>query len=388
MTRWTLRRGAAILGSVTEHTDLIVVGAGIIGLASAFLAREQGLSVRVIDSADRPVGSSIQNFGHACFTAQADVIQPVADVARAGWLRAAQRAGFWARESGTWLPAATEVELQVLEEFAEHRGSDRVTLLGRAEVAAGIGNPGLTALGGAHLPLDVRVNPREAAPTLARHLASDGVEFTWNTQVTGVADGTVATVRGDFHAERVIVAPGYKLLALFPDLAERHEVRVCELAMALIERPARIPADLAVLTGTSMARYDGIAAMPSVAALREELAQREPELVDVIANLMMTGTEQGIFIGDSHHYADHTEPFLSEDVADLLLHRATAVLGIDKPRVLQRWKGQYADSPGTNLVLERPDSRTTVAVVTSGIGMTLSFGVADLALRGDTITGF
>lgn len=373
---------------MTEHTDLIVVGAGIIGLASAFLAREQGQSVRVIDAADRPVGSSIQNFGHACFTAQADVIQPVARVAREGWLRAAQQVGFWAKESGTWLPATSEIELQVLAEFAEHRGDDLVTLLSREEVAAGIGNPGLDALGGAHLPLDVRVDPREAAPAIARYLAADGVEFTWNAQVTGIADGTVATVRGDFHADRVIAAPGYKLLALFPELAERHEVRVCELAVALIERPARIPADLAVLTGTSMARYDGIAAMPSVPELREELARREPGLVDVIANLMMTGTEQGIFVGDSHHYADHTEPFISEDVADLLIDRSTAVLGIGEPRVLQRWKGQYADSAGTNLVLEHPDARTTVAVVTSGIGMTLSFGVADLALRGETISGF
>ena len=179
-------------GSVTEHTDLIVVGAGIIGLASAFLAREQGQSVRVIDAADRPVGSSIQNFGHACFTAQADVIQPVARVAREGWLRAAQQVGFWAKESGTWLPATSEIELQVLAEFAEYRGDDLVKLLSREEVAAGIGNPGLDALGGAHLPLDVRVDPREAAPAIARYLAADGVEFTWNTQVTGIADGTRA----------------------------------------------------------------------------------------------------------------------------------------------------------------------------------------------------
>ncbi|MDN5713108.1 MAG: TIGR03364 family FAD-dependent oxidoreductase, partial [Brevibacterium aurantiacum] len=57
-------------------------------------------------------------------------------------------------------------------------------------------------------------------------------------------------------------------------------------------------------------------------------------------------------------------------------------LGIDEPVVRQRWLGQYADSTETNLILERPDARTTVAVVTSGIGMTLSFGIADRILGG------
>lgn len=365
-----------------KSTDLIVVGSGIIGLATAFLAYEEGRTVRVIDAADRPVGSSIQNFGHASFTAQADDLLPVAKVARAGWLRAAEAAGFWAAETGTWIPAVTDVERQVLEEFSEHRGSDLARLVDADEVAAGIGNPGLRSRGGMHLPQDMRVDPREAAPALAEWLAGQGVEFTWNTQVTNVADGTVSTVRGDFSAEQVVVAPGYKLMGLFPEIAERHEVRVCELVMTLIERPARIAPELAVLTGTSMARYDGFDTMPSIAELREELDKREPGLVECTANLMMTANEYGIFVGDSHEYALSPEPFIAEELSALLLARGTEILGINQPRVLQRWKGQYADSSSTNLVLERPDEKTTVAVVTSGIGMTLSFGIADLALTG------
>ncbi|QGU05227.1 TIGR03364 family FAD-dependent oxidoreductase [Corynebacterium comes] len=373
---------------MTTSTDLIVVGAGILGLATAFTAREKGMSVRVIDSADRPVGSSIQNFGHACFTGQADIIQGVAEDSRAGWLRAAQAVGFWAAESGTYIPAMTEVELQVLREFADHRGAGQVTLLSGAEVAAGVGNPGLAPVGGAHLPRDVRVDPREAAPALAGWLAGNGVDFEWNTQVTAVADGVVDTVRGPFAASQVVVCPGYRLMGLFPEMAERHGVRVCTLAMSLIERPARIPAGLGMLTGTSLTRYDGFTAMPSVAALRAELREREPELVGCIANLMVTGIGRGLLVGDSHAYSLSPEPFIDESIASLLLGRAGRLLGIGAPVVLQRWLGQYADSADTNLVLERPDGRTTVVVVTSGIGMTLSFGIAELALNGGNVAGF
>lgn len=374
--------------AVTSTSDLIVVGAGILGLATAFTALEKGMSVRVIDSADRPVGSSIQNFGHACFTGQADIIQGVADDSRAGWLRAAQAVGFWAAESGTYIPAMTEAELQVLREFADHRGAGQVTLLDGADVACGIGNPGLAAVGGAHLPRDVRVNPREAVQALADWLAANGVTFEWNTQVTAAGDGVVDTVRGQFRASQVVVCPGYRLMGLFPELAERHGVRVCTLAMSLIDRPARIPVGLGMLTGTSLARYDGFAAMPGVGQLREELREREPELVDCIANLMVTGIDRGLLIGDSHAYSLSPEPFIDESLGELLLDRAGRLLGIGEPVVRQRWLGRYADSAQTNLVLERPDSRTTVVVVTSGIGMTLSFGIAALALEGGSVEGF
>lgn len=365
--------------------DLIVVGSGIIGLATAFLAHREGRAVHVIDRSARPVGSSIQNFGHACFTGQADVIQEVAMKSREGWLQAAAATGLWAAETGTYVPAMTEAELQVLREFGQHRGAGEITELSAGEVSAALANPGLGAVGGAHLPLDMRVDPREAAPKIARWLAGQGVEFTWNTQVTAVADGVVDTVRGQYRAAEVVVCPGYQLGSLFPDLADDRGVRICTLVMSLIEKPARIPAGFAMLTGTSLARYDGFAAMPGVPALREELARREPELVDCIANLMVTDIPEGLLIGDSHAYDLSPEPFIDERVAALLLDRSTALLGIDKPVVRQRWLGQYADSAETNLVLERPDPRTTIAVVTSGIGMTLSFGIAQLIMDGEKV---
>lgn len=363
-------------------TDLIVVGSGILGLATAFTARERGMSVAVIDRADRPAESSVQNFGHACFTGQGDDMQDLAARSRAGWLRAGAATGLWAAQSGTYVPAMTELEMQVIREFGQHRGPDQVVLLGPDEVAGAVGNPGLAAVGGAYLPLDMRVDPREAAPTLAHRLARDGVRFEWNTQVTDVADGVVSTVRGEYRSDRVVVCPGYQLMSLMPQLAEQSEVRVCTLAMALVERPARIPTGFAMFTGTSLARYDGFAGMPSVHELREELARREPRLVDYVANLMVTDVPGGLLVGDSHAYALSPEPFIDEDVAALLLDRAGAYLGIERPVVRQRWLGRYADSPLQNLLLERPDERTTVAVVTSGIGMTLAFGIAELALDG------
>lgn len=362
--------------------DLIVVGSGILGLATAYRAHKEGLRILVIEAEDRLVHSSIMNFGHACFTGQSDAMQPVVAESREGWISAARDAGFWAAKSGTWVPAVNELELQVLREFADHRGTDHVRLVAGGEVAAAVGNPQLGSVGGAHLPLDMRVNPREATPALAAWLFRQGVEFLWNTRVVGAADGVVATTRGEFRAQRVIVCPGDQLRHLFPELAEDEGVRICTLSMALLEKPEHTPADLAMLTGTSLARYDGFAAMPSVPALREDLAAREPELVGMVANLMATAIPEGIIVGDSHTYGASQVPFVDEAMGSRLVQAASDYLGLDKPKVLQRWQGHYADSPDANMVLRRPDDKTTVMVVTSGIGMTLSFGIAALALDG------
>ncbi|MBP3087903.1 TIGR03364 family FAD-dependent oxidoreductase [Corynebacterium sp. sy017] len=363
-------------------TDLIVVGSGIVGLATAFLAHEKGLSVRVIDRSERPVGSSIMNFGHACFTGQADSTMDMAWVSRQGWIRAAETVGLWAKNSGTYVPAMTEAQMQVLEEFARHRGDEQVQLLESKMVGAKIGNPGLPSVGGAWFPLDMRVNPREAAPKLAAWLAQQGVIFQWLHEVREVASGTVVTNRGVFEAERVICCPNYFLTQLFPQLADKFSVRVCTLTMALIERPKRVPADIALFTGTSLARYDGFTGMPSMLKLKKELKENAPELVDCVANLMATGIPEGIFVGDSHSYALSPDPFMDHDVAQLLIDGVGEYFAIKNPRVIQRWQGRYADSPSVNVILEHPDEQTVVAVVTSGIGMTLSFGVADLALNG------
>src|SRR5699024_2503355 len=143
-------------------TDVIVVGGGVVGLATAFLAHEKGLSVRVIDRSTQPVGSSIQNFGHACFTGQAVDVQDMAMNSREVWRRAAAVAVLWTHESCTFIPAVSEAEMKVLQEFQDKRGAEQVQLLRGEAVAQGIGNPELQALGGAHLPLDMRVDPREA----------------------------------------------------------------------------------------------------------------------------------------------------------------------------------------------------------------------------------
>ncbi|GAA4052505.1 TIGR03364 family FAD-dependent oxidoreductase [Arthrobacter methylotrophus] len=370
-----------------HHTDLVVVGAGILGCAHAVEALSRGLTVRIIERDSAAVGASVRNFGHACITAQAASELPMAQESRRGWLEAARTIGFWAPEAGAVVVARSREEMAVLEQFRDARGTDAAQLLTGGEVRrrlhADDARPSGAILGGAFLPADLRVDPRATVGAIAAWLeAQDGATIAWRTSVREVADGIVETSRGTFTGDHVVVCAGHDVDHLFPDVAERWEIVRCALQMARSTALPGYTLDSAVLTGTSMLRYGGFSAMPAAEALREEVHRETPELLDMVANVMFTRLSDGsLLLGDSHDYAPTSRPFMDEGVTDRLLQEIGSVLGTT-PRIRERWQGVYASSALTNLVAERTDPRTTVATVTSGIGMTLSFGLARHTLDG------
>lgn len=146
--------------------------------------------------------------------------------------------------------------------------------------------------------------------------------------------------------------------------------------MALVAAPTDYQHDGAVLTGTSMLRYGGMAGLPSAALVRAELDRDHPELMEIAANLMFARRPDGtVLVGDSHHYGLTATPFDDESVTERLAG-AAHILGVPGLQVLQRWQGVYASSARTDILRETHDATVSSVTVTTGLGMTLSFGLA------------
>jgi D-hydroxyproline dehydrogenase subunit beta len=365
--------------------DLVVVGAGVVGLAHAAEAADRGLSVVVVERDERPVGASVRNFGHGCVTAQAGRALRLATAARPRWLRLGRRAGFWVGEVGTAVMARHRDELDVLAEFAAESDGD-VRLLGpdEARALAPVAAEGL--VGAAHLLPDLRVDPRHAVPALATWLAGrPGVRFLWATSFLGVEPGRVTTSRGTIDAPAAVVCVGHDVDRLFPAIAAEAGVRRCSLHMLRVAAPAGRRFAPAVLTGTSLLRYGGLAACPSAEAVRDRLEVEAPELLAADVNLMFTQLPSGdLLVGDTHHRAPTVDPFRDERFDDLLLAEARRLLGVGDLRVTQRWQGIYASAPEDFLVATPADGVRVVSV-TTGIGMTTAFGLAPEVL--DSLDG-
>ncbi|MGO4144625.1 TIGR03364 family FAD-dependent oxidoreductase [Paenarthrobacter sp. YAF11_1] len=382
--------------SASQPTDVVIVGAGIVGLAHAAHAVANGLTVTIIDRDHHAAGASVRNFGHCCITAQSGELYELAQTSRKYWLEFAEQAGFWASEAGAVVLARTEAEMNVLRELSAVREPGQVELLSPAETrkrlnvsapeeapdgggTSGAAWPGL--VGGAFLRDDLRVDPRTTVATLAEWLSRQpGVELYWNTAALGFresAEGvTVQTSRGELRAKQVFVCVGHDVDYLFPVLAEEHRIQRCALQMSLAAKPSAVEFAPAVLTATSMLRYPAFTDMPTAAALRSEVLENQPELLEIGANVMFTQRPDGtIILGDSHHYHRTADPFLDESVTTTLNAEITGRIG-EPLEIIQRWQGIYASSDVAPILVREVQPGVTVVSVTSGVGMTLSFGLA------------
>lgn len=381
--------------SASPRYDLIVVGAGIVGLATAWHAASQGLSVAVVERDEYAAGASIRNFGHICTTAQAGLPRDYALASREHWIALAESAGFELQRAGTIVVARTAAQLAVLEEFHAERGDAEVALLTTAEAQKAVGTEIPELVGAAHLKLDLRVDSPIAVPAVAAHLAGTGVVFRYGENVLSIGDGGVETSRGSILAERVIVAVGHDVDRFFPELAADAQVTRCRLRMLEVDAPGGITVAPGVLTGLSLLRYDGLAQQPSAVAVRAEFEASAPELLEHGVNLMFTqrlgverpAAETGIVagrlvIGDTHHYGVTESPFEDEVSDELVLRETARLLGAESLVVRRRWRGVYASSPQGPYLVSEPRDGVTVATVTSGIGMTTALGFAASVLAG------
>ncbi|OBJ44693.1 oxidoreductase [Mycolicibacterium mucogenicum] len=362
--------------------DVVVVGAGIVGLAHAYHAHRRGLAVAVVDHAAGVAGASVQNFGHACITAQNGVALDYARAGRQHWLDLSRQAGFWSKQAGTYCVARHEDELAVMREFADVRPSGDVHLLNHQQMVDRVPVRDPRVVGGMYLPGDLQVDPRTAVPAIARWLESQGVDFHWRTAASGFEPGVVHTSRGPIRTETTFIAVNYDIDRLFPELAERDGLLRCRLHMIRARLPLAFTLPAPLFTGWSLLRYAGFEDLPSVGAVAQRLRDAHPDAVDIDLHLMFTPQPDGsLLIGDTHIREVTAAPFQSEQGFDILLDQTRKLFGINDIEVSERWQGVYCSAPGQEFLIEEPVARTHVVTVTTGIGMTTGLGLAAAAVE-------
>lgn len=370
----------------SDRADVVVVGAGIVGLGAAYAAARRGLRVIVVDRTASPVGATVRNFGHICIGAQTGLAREFADASRDIWLRLATDAGFWLRESGTLVAARDTTELAVLERAARDGDRDGDIELLTAEELRSHAPVRVGVAGGARLRTDLQTNPREAAGAIVRHLVALGVEFRFRTAVTAVSSIRVETTRGAIDCGRVVVAVNHDVDQLLPEIAERVGVVRCALDMMRVSAMTPRPLAAPLLTAWSLLRYGRFAAFPETVALRERLYAERPELAGLDLNQMYTQLPDGsLILGDSHVRGIQPGPFQPEPAFDAFIAEAAALLELDDVRVIERWQGVYASGP-EEFLIEQPEPGLHVIAATTGIGMTTGLGLAERMIADSATT--
>lgn len=363
-----------------DHFDLIVVGAGIVGLAHAYTAAQRGLKVCVVERDAACIGASIRNFGFITITGQApgDTWRRAMH-SRDVWQGIAPYAGIDIVHRNLWLAAYRPEAHDVLEAFMRTPMGEACELLDAADAQAKAPALNLSdACSVLYSPHELRVESRTAIGLLARWLAeAHGVTFRFGEAVLEVETPRVRTSRGTLHAERVAVCTNTDLHGLFADRIAAHELTLCRLQMLRVKPEAGFQLPGSVMMDLSLVRYEGYSTLPEAAALRARLQQEEAASLEHGIHLIVVQSADGsLVVGDSHHYGDAPEPFAMEEVDQLILRHLRSTLNLEAARVTERWTGVYPSSKTTPCVIDAPDDATRLVIVTSGSGASTGFGIA------------
>jgi len=369
----------------------IVIGAGIVGLATARALAAQGFSVKVFERTDRAVGASIRNFGMVWPIGQpAGKMYDRAVRSRNIWKDIAPRADFWHESAGSLHLAYHPDEWQVLQELNElfHKEGRPVRLMDKAAIAASTGavkTEGL--LGGLHSADEIIVDPREAIGALPGWLAEHyKVEFFWGKCVSYISDQIVYIGNDEEHeADLVFICSGADFETLYPEQFAEQPVTKCKLQMMrLTAQPDDWRIGPALCGGLSLIHYNSFKAAPSLSTLRDRYTAEMGEYLQWGIHVMVSQNGRGeLTIGDSHEYGLTHDPFDKEFINRMILDYLKKFACFKDWSVAETWNGVYAKlTDGEADLFFSPEPYVYIINGLGGAGMTLSFGLAEELVAG------
>ncbi len=363
-----------------------VVGAGIVGLAHAWMAAERGHEVAVFERSPRAEGATVRNFGMVWPIGQRPGVAREAALRSAErWRRLAVAAGVWVNPCGSLHLAHRNDEWAVLEEFASLAPglgfAGRLLTPTEVEQATPAAQPdGLR--GGWLSPTELCVNPRTAPARIAAWLADRfGVQFHFQTPIREADTGHVRSADGrHWPADRVIVCSGADFATLFPETLGKSGLKPCKLQMlrtATQPNGWRIGPHLA--SGLTLRHYPVFGTCGALDALRARIAAETPELDHFGIHVMASQNDAGeVILGDSHEYGDAIEPFDKSEIDAFILRELRKIIRLPDWSVAERWHGVYAKHASLPVFAAEPLPEVHVRTGTGGSGMTLAFGLAEL----------
>ncbi|QVL30079.1 TIGR03364 family FAD-dependent oxidoreductase [Telmatocola sphagniphila] len=372
---------------MAKSFDCVVIGAGVLGLAHAYHLARRGKKVAVLERHPQAVGASIRNFGMLWPIGQpggdlTDLAMRSVDI----WKEVLDEAGIWYNPYGSLHLAYEEDEAQVLKEFCglpEARGR-RLELLDPSQLTRRFSSVRAEGLKlGLFSPSEVCVDPRETIARLPEYLHKKyHVQFFWNTPVQAIDSPKIHTNHCEFHADKILLCTGSDYQQLYPEAFASEGIRQCKLQMLRTPPLPNFKLGAHLAAGLTLRHYKAFTKCPTLKELIARFDRDLPEYHHYGIHVMASQNGLGeLVLGDSHEYGDSIEPFNKELIDELIIKYLKKFLNLDPIIIASRWHGVYAKHPTEAYLIRNPAPGVTAVNMVGGAGMTLSFGLAERAVK-------
>jgi FAD dependent oxidoreductase TIGR03364 len=368
-----------------SNKTAIVVGAGILGLASARALGAKGYEVTVIEKSQFSLGASIRNFGMLWPVGQPDgKLYNRAVRTKEIWLEYLNTAKIKYNACGSLHLAYCQEEMNVVEEIGKffktkNRPVSVITPNMVLEKYNGINEKGL--LGALRSEDEIIIDPREGMKKLPAYLTEKyNVQFIWGTVVTSIVAKTVVTAQKKYNADLICVCSGADFETLYPALFKEQSITKTKLQMMRFKhKDPNYQLGASICGGLSLLHYKSFKASSALTRLRIKLEAELPEYFKYGIHVMVAQNAQGeLTVGDSHEYALDFEPFDKIEINNMILNYLKQLVHIEDWEMIQSWNGVYPimTNGDTDLFL-KADEGVFILNGIGGHGMTMSFGFAE-----------
>ncbi len=361
----------------------IVIGAGIVGLATARALAEKGFTVKVIERNEKAVGASIRNFGMVWPMGQPlGKLRERALRSREIWKQSCAEGNIWFGEVGSLLNVYHDDELAVIEEFyaANKDLHDCKILTAEETVAKSQATNPKKLKASLWSSTELIVDPREAIEKLPAYLNKKyGIQFHFNKAISRIENGKAYSGKEMFEADMIFVCSGADFETLYPETFIASGITKCKLQMLrTVAQDNNWQIGPALSAGLTLTHYGAFADCPSLQTLQERYNRELPDYIKWGIHVMISqnGLSE-ITIGDSHEYGLVHEPFDRDEINQLIIHYLHSFTQIQDFEIAQTWNGTYAKLKGKTEFVASPEKDIHIINGLSGAGMTLSFGLAE-----------
>jgi D-hydroxyproline dehydrogenase subunit beta len=384
--------------------DLIIIGAGVLGTFHAYHAAQRGQRVLLLEKDNRPVGSTVQNFG-----------QVVPSGLSGRWFDYGRRSleiyrdiqaqtDITVRQNGSVYVASDEDEWTLANELFDRRRAQNYPceLLSASQTVTRYPHLRPDYVQGAlFFPDELSVEPDQLIHRLIQFIVEKyGVTYLPNATVIdcqsamGRTSGSRAgvTLAGDdyYEAERVLICSGYEFRLLYPQLFAQSGLVVSKLQMMQTVPMPEVQLMGNILTGLTIRRYESFTECPSYARINNaatNLPNRLQELKKWGIHLLFKQALDGsIIVGDSHEYAPAGQVNdlgfeIKEAVNALMLEEARRIVQFPVDRITRTWAGYYAQT-SEEIFEHDVDDHIRIVTGIGGKGMSSSAGYTEQAFLG------
>jgi FAD dependent oxidoreductase TIGR03364 len=367
------------------NKSAIVVGAGIVGLATARALAEKGYAVKVIEKSQFALGASVRNFGMLWPVGQPDGNLYNRSVrTKEIWVDYLETAKIPYNACGSLHLAYSTEEMNVVEDIAQFFQSKNrpVSVINKETVLShynGINENGL--LGALRSEDEIIIDPREGIKHLPAYLTQKyGVTFIWGTAITAVTSHAAFAGKTKYEADIVCVCSGQDFETLYPDQFKAQPIIKTKLQMMRFKhQDPNFKIGASVCGGLSLLHYKSFTASSALTKLRLKIEEEIPEYLKYGIHVMVSQNNNGeLTVGDSHEYALDFEPFDKIEINEMILSYLKKFMHIDQWMMTQSWNGIYPImTNGAAELFLNPEPGVYILNGIGGHGMTMSFGFAE-----------